>query len=145
MTTAPITSPPNSPPAKRVKTDDNSIIVTDTSTNTNTMAENSSAGVSVPRLEQCPPLLVKKLSDKARLPTRGSAFAAGYDMYSSQAATVPARGKALVDTDIAISLPAGTCTFLTFPLLTYPSYAVRDGDARPVTHDQPRETWDQRS
>lgn len=26
-------------------------------------------------------LLIKKLSDKARLPTRGSAFAAGYDLY----------------------------------------------------------------
>ena len=28
-------------------------------------------------------LLVKRLSDKARLPTRGSAFAAGYDLYRS--------------------------------------------------------------
>lgn len=105
MTTVPITSPPNSPPPKRVKTDNNNSSIT-----TSTMVESSSAGVSVPRLEQCPPLLVKKLSDKARLPTRGSAFAAGYDMYSSQAATVPARGKVLVDTDISIALPAGTCT-----------------------------------
>ncbi|KAI1190063.1 deoxyuridine 5'-triphosphate nucleotidohydrolase [Nemania serpens] len=103
MTTVPITSPPNSPPPKRVKTDNNNSSIT-----TSTMVESSSAGVSVPRLEQCPPLLVKKLSDKARLPTRGSAFAAGYDMYSSQAATVPARGKVLVDTDISIALPAGT-------------------------------------
>ena len=28
-----------------------------------------------------PPLLIKKLSGKARTPTRGSAFAAGYDLY----------------------------------------------------------------
>lgn len=27
--------------------------------------------------------LVQKLSDKAKLPTRGSALAAGYDLYSS--------------------------------------------------------------
>ena len=27
------------------------------------------------------PLQVKKLSDKGRAPTRGSAFAAGYDLY----------------------------------------------------------------
>lgn len=53
-------------------------------------------------------LLVKKLSPKAQLPTRGSAFAAGYDVYSSHATTIPARGKALVDTDISIAVPAGT-------------------------------------
>ncbi|KAI0512484.1 deoxyuridine 5'-triphosphate nucleotidohydrolase [Xylaria bambusicola] len=100
MTTDSVVSPPNSPPAKRVKTDN---------TITSTMADNSTnASVPVPRLEQSPPLLIKKLSDKARLPTRGSAFAAGYDMYSSQATTVPARGKVLVDTDIAIAVPAGT-------------------------------------
>ncbi|KAI0539235.1 deoxyuridine 5'-triphosphate nucleotidohydrolase [Xylaria digitata] len=99
MTTDSITSPPNSPPPKRVKTDNNNNSITDT------MAENGSTSAPA---EQSPPLLIKKLSDKARLPTRGSAFAAGYDMYSSQAATVPARGKALVDTDIAIAVPAGT-------------------------------------
>lgn len=59
---------------------------------------------------QSPPLLVKKLSESARLPTRGSAFAAGYDVYASKETTIPARGKALVDTDISIAVPAGTCT-----------------------------------
>jgi dUTP pyrophosphatase len=78
------------------------------------MAENNNSSVAVPQLEQSPPLLVKKLSNKARLPTRGSAFAAGYDMYSAQAATVPARGKVLVDTDIAIAVPANTCTSSLF-------------------------------
>jgi len=72
---------PTSPPAKRVKTND-------------TMAE--------------PKLLVKKLSDKGRVPTRGSAFAAGYDIYAAKDTTVPARGKVLVDTDISIACPAGT-------------------------------------
>ncbi|KAI8632226.1 dUTP pyrophosphatase [Xylariaceae sp. FL1651] len=101
MTTDSITSPPNSPPSKRVKTDS-------TNTTISTMAENNNGGASVSTIEQCPPLLIKKLSDKARLPTRGSAFAAGYDLYASKETTVPARGKVLVDTDIAISVPAGT-------------------------------------
>lgn len=58
-----------------------------------------------------PALLIKKLSDKARVPTRGSAFAAGYDIYASKETVIPARGKALVDTDISMAVPAGTCEF----------------------------------
>ncbi|VDC06160.1 unnamed protein product [Peniophora sp. CBMAI 1063] len=53
-------------------------------------------------------LLIKRLSEKARLPTRGSALAAGYDLYSAEEKTIPARGKALVDTQISIAVPAGT-------------------------------------
>lgn len=87
----------DSPPAKRVKVS-NDVLPTSTSTvipnNNNTMAT---------------PLMIKKLSDKARLPTRGSAFAAGYDIYASKATVIPARGKALVDTDISMACPAGTC------------------------------------
>lgn len=73
-----------SPPAKRVKT-------------------------AADSMDAVPALQVKKLSDKARLPTRGSAFAAGYDVYAARDTTVPARGKVLVDTDISIAVPAGTC------------------------------------
>lgn len=62
-----------------------------------------------------PPLLIKKLSEKAKLPTRGSAFAAGYDIYAAKATVVPARGKVLVDTDISMAVPAGTCTLLPPP------------------------------
>ncbi|KAI1436741.1 deoxyuridine 5'-triphosphate nucleotidohydrolase [Xylaria sp. CBS 124048] len=111
MTTDTVTSPPNSPPSKRAKIENSN---TDSSSIANTMAEkeitttSGSGDTPVPQLEQAPPLLIKKLSEKARLPTRGSAFSAGYDMYSSQATTVPARGKALVDTDIALAVPAGT-------------------------------------
>lgn len=54
-------------------------------------------------------LEVKFLSDKARAPTKGSEFAAGHDLYSARTLTIPARGRARVDTDIAISTPAGTC------------------------------------
>ncbi|PWY95705.1 dUTP diphosphatase [Aspergillus sclerotioniger CBS 115572] len=55
-----------------------------------------------------PPLQVKKLTPTGRAPTRGSAFAAGYDMYSSKETVVPAKGKVLVDTGIAIAVPEGT-------------------------------------
>lgn len=55
-----------------------------------------------------PALQVKLLSSSAKPPSRGSAFAAGYDLYASKEATVPARGKVLVDTDISIAVPAGT-------------------------------------
>ncbi|KAF7557857.1 hypothetical protein G7046_g5949 [Stylonectria norvegica] len=71
----------SSPPAKRIKTT---------------------------AMDAAPSLQIKKLSDKARLPTRGSAFAAGYDIYSAHNTTIPARGKALVDTDISMAVPAGT-------------------------------------
>ncbi len=65
----------------------------------------------VTKVDAQPPLLIKKLSDKARLPTRGSAFAAGYDIYAAKDTVVPARGKVLVDTDISMAVPAGTCMF----------------------------------
>ncbi|KAG9009672.1 Deoxyuridine 5'-triphosphate nucleotidohydrolase [Tulasnella sp. JGI-2019a] len=53
-------------------------------------------------------LLVKRLSDKATLPKRGSALAAGYDLYSAEQKIIPAKGKALVDTQISIAVPVGT-------------------------------------
>ncbi|KAJ4472192.1 dUTPase-like protein [Lentinula aciculospora] len=52
-------------------------------------------------------LLIKRHSEKARLPSRGSALSAGYDLYSAEKKTVPAHGKALVDTQISIAVPAG--------------------------------------
>nr|ADE77591.1 unknown [Picea sitchensis] len=55
-----------------------------------------------------PLLRVKRLSSKAILPSRGSALAAGYDLYSANACVVPARGKALVPTDLSIAIPEGT-------------------------------------
>ena len=61
-------------------------------------------------LEPPPPALqIKLLSETARAPTRGSEFAAGYDLYASKSTTVPARGKVLADTDISIAVPANTC------------------------------------
>ncbi|CDZ98483.1 dutp pyrophosphatase [Phaffia rhodozyma] len=53
-------------------------------------------------------LLIKRLSPKATLPTRGSPFSAGLDLYSAQANVIPARGKALIDTQLSLAIPLGT-------------------------------------
>ncbi|XP_027042942.1 probable deoxyuridine 5'-triphosphate nucleotidohydrolase [Pocillopora damicornis] len=52
-------------------------------------------------------LLLKKISDRATTPSRGSDLAAGYDLYSAENVVIPKQGKALVKTDIAIALPEG--------------------------------------
>ncbi len=51
------------------------------------------------------PLRVKFLSANAKLPKLGSSESAGYDLYSSEASIIPARGKVVVPTGIAISMP----------------------------------------
>jgi len=52
-------------------------------------------------------LKVKKLSPNGRVPERASKGAAGYDIFSAVDSQIPARSKALVPTDIAISIPNG--------------------------------------
>lgn len=54
------------------------------------------------------PLQVQLLSAGARLPTRGSAGAAGYDLYASADTAVAARGRGVVATDISVRIPEGT-------------------------------------
>jgi dUTP pyrophosphatase len=51
---------------------------------------------------------VKKLSTLAHLPQKGSPGSAGYDLHSAYDYKVPARGKEMVKTDLAISVPQGT-------------------------------------
>lgn len=78
-----------------------------------------------PRLETV--LHVKRLSEKAVLPTRGSPYAAGYDLYrfaqspvlsvlicasfsrcvSAADVCIPGQGKMLVPTDLALAIPHG--------------------------------------
>jgi dUTP pyrophosphatase len=53
-------------------------------------------------------LRVKRLSDKAVLPTRGSEWSAGYDLSSAKALSIPPGGRAIVPTDLSIACPAGT-------------------------------------
>lgn len=96
-------SHPASPVAKRTKPNENE----------NNMTAPAVSSISQP----LPPLFVKKLTESAQAPTRGSAFAAGYDMYSAKETVIPAKGKALVDTGLAIAVPEGTCMFYSLPFL----------------------------
>jgi dUTP pyrophosphatase len=50
------------------------------------------------------PVQIKKLSDNATMPTRGSQFAAGHDLHSAVNAVVPAGGKLLVPTDLSFAI-----------------------------------------
>ncbi|KAI3405348.1 DUT1 [Candida oxycetoniae] len=60
------------------------------------------------KLESSENLKVFLRSDKGKLPTKGSLLAAGYDLYASEATTIPAQGQGLVSTDISIVVPVGT-------------------------------------
>jgi len=52
---------------------------------------------------------VKKLSKEARVPKKGSARAAGHNLYANEGTNVPARGQAIVGTGIASELAHNTC------------------------------------
>jgi len=60
--------------------------------------------------EKCEPTSVRimKLSDKAIIPTKGSQFVAGHDIYALTDGLVPAKEQTMVETGIAIGLPEGT-------------------------------------
>lgn len=53
-------------------------------------------------------LAFKKLSEKAIIPTKGSQLAVGYDIYSAVDTVVPAKGKALVPTNLSVAVPIGS-------------------------------------
>jgi dUTP pyrophosphatase len=48
-----------------------------------------------------------RLHTAAKLPTRGSAHSAGLDLYSIEAATLPAHTRALVRTGLSVAIPHG--------------------------------------
>lgn len=50
---------------------------------------------------------IKKLSDKAKIPSQGSKYAAGYDLYAAEEVLVNTIGRKLVKTNISISIPEG--------------------------------------
>jgi dUTP pyrophosphatase len=52
-------------------------------------------------------LRIKKLTQDAIIPTRGSGGAVGYDLYSTDEVVVPPTHRALVGTSVAIVLPPG--------------------------------------
>jgi dUTP pyrophosphatase len=53
-------------------------------------------------------LFFKKLSEKAIIPQKGSKFAAGYDLHSAVDIIVPAKGKELIKTNLAVAVPHGS-------------------------------------
>ena len=53
-------------------------------------------------------LRIKRLSKDAKMPKKGSQMAAGHDIYALEEGSIPAKGRALVGTGIAIGLPKGT-------------------------------------
>ena len=56
-------------------------------------------------VKMTPVLRVKKMSEFATLPVRGSKGAAGYDLAAAYDTVVPARGKAIVKTDLVSNQP----------------------------------------
>lgn len=67
--------------------------------------ENSPYEANKPKTDMADLLRVKKISEHATLPVRGSDGAAGYDLASAYDYVVPARGKELVKTDLSIAIP----------------------------------------
>ena len=55
-----------------------------------------------------PRMQVKRLSENASIPTRGSPFSAGFDLASSEATIIKAGERGLVKTDLSIACPEGT-------------------------------------
>lgn len=53
-------------------------------------------------------LQVKLLSERARMPVRGSPESAGFDLASAEDTLVPAGGRAVVKTDLSVACPVGT-------------------------------------
>lgn len=48
---------------------------------------------------------IKLLTDTAQVPTRGSDYAAGYDLYADDTVAIPAGATALIPTGLQIELP----------------------------------------
>jgi len=67
----------------------------------------SNGHTAVLETKASPVLRWAKLSDSAKAPTRGSAKAAGYDLYSAEEATIEPGKRKLVATDIQIEVPSG--------------------------------------
>ena len=51
---------------------------------------------------------VTRLTERAKIPNRGSERAAGHDFFSTETTTIPAKGQQMIGIGIAIALPHGT-------------------------------------
>lgn len=76
---------------------------------------------------------VKKLSPHAIIPSRGSKYAAGFDLSSAYDVMVPARGKALVKTgslayfDVVLYVVCMLCMYVCYSLITRSFYCYSRG------------------
>lgn len=61
----------------------------------------------LPLTENFPPIKVKRLCERARLPQRATPFAAGADLYCAEAFSLEPGERKLVPTGLAIEIPAG--------------------------------------
>lgn len=48
---------------------------------------------------------IKLLSDLAKMPTQGTAFSAGYDLYAAESAVIPKLSRKLIKTNISLAIP----------------------------------------
>ena len=62
----------------------------------------------LPQGEKEMSIQIQRLSDEARIPTRGSRLAAGHDLYSIEEILLAGNGRALVRIGLAIAVPEGT-------------------------------------
>eukprot|EP00490_Sorites_sp_Unknown_P000036 CAMPEP_0114657172 /NCGR_PEP_ID=MMETSP0191-20121206/13459_1 /TAXON_ID=126664 /ORGANISM="Sorites sp." /LENGTH=203 /DNA_ID=CAMNT_0001875883 /DNA_START=105 /DNA_END=716 /DNA_ORIENTATION=+ len=72
-----------------------------------TATDNETPNKRIKLTHDKPVLQIKLLSDDARIPTKGSILAAGYDLYSAEDKVIKANDKGLVKTDLSIGLPVG--------------------------------------
>jgi dUTP pyrophosphatase len=50
-------------------------------------------------------VFIKLLSDVAKTPTQGTAFSAGYDLYSAESTTIARFARKLIKTNISLAIP----------------------------------------
>lgn len=50
---------------------------------------------------------VKLLTQNAKLPSKATSGAAGFDLYAAEAVTIPSQGRRLIKTNVAMEIPAG--------------------------------------
>jgi deoxyuridine 5'-triphosphate nucleotidohydrolase len=67
-------------------------------------------------------LQVIKLQENAKLPVRSTDYAAGYDLYSLEDGVIPAKGKSIIKTGIAVRIPQ-----ISAPYRVYASIRSRSG------------------
>ena len=48
---------------------------------------------------------IKLLSDLAKIPTQGTHFSAGYDLYAAEGTIVPRLGRKLIKTNVSMAIP----------------------------------------